>query len=484
MDAAQLVEERKAGKITQQEFFTALNRLRRVNCSSIGAISVSREATENKCQLGDRKPRRNAKETNPEAGGDRASRSLDDGERGCVTALSYVNKFSSPRSCRSDETIQQFPAESDDSARLKTFHDLNEGRVSGNLTDSFSTPGTVHSQRRPLPPGKFAEGDSEWLFSPLGETEIYCQRRSRKTPESRGAYYGGSKTMTTRTLYGDSAAPSKVQPPQRTKARLVDSWTPQPPWRPAGGCTPMLYEEVMRPHCDRSSAVRNDVYGEKVPQRAKGEGDTHAARFDCNKDGHHRHEGNGGPRSASRERSPVTMSPSRDETRRGLMTEAGRGTTVKFKDTSPILDSSSNNTGPRHQESSEQTSFTTYENPSRREHLRYYTKARVDRDGYPLHKNGEDLVNTGVAGDRAGLLFAPVIKGLRGKSSKQGSSRFSTEQCYSEQPVPLYERAMDWKEKADELRFDGSLLHCPFYTKNIIAKDGRGTPLIVPYHLS
>lgn len=458
MDAAQLVEQRKAGKITQQEFFTALNRLRKANCSSIGVKAVSREATRNKCQLVDRTPQRSPKEANPESGGDRASQTLDDGQRVCVTALSYVNKVSPLRLCRNDEKMKQFIAGSDDSAHLKTFHDLNEGRASGNFAEPFSTPETVHHQRRPLSPS-----DSEWRFSPLGETEIYCQRRSRKTPESRGAYHGSSKVMPTRTLYGDSAAPSEVQSPQRTKARLVDNWTPQPPWRPAGGCTPMLYEEVMGPHCYRPSAMRNNVDVEMAPQRVKGEGegegDIHAARFDGDNDRHHRHKGNGCPRSESRERSPVTISRSRDETKRGMMTEVGRGMSVNIKDASPILDISSINSGPRHQESNEQTSFNTYENSSRRESLRYYTKARVDRYGYPLHKNEGDLVSTGVEGDRAGLLFAPMIKGLpefyRGRSSKKGSSRFATEECYSGQPVPLYERAMDWKAKADELRYDG-----------------------------
>lgn len=95
---------------------------------------------------------------------------------------------------------------------------------------------------------------------------------------------------------------------------------------------------------------------------------------------------------------------------------------------------------------------------------RYYTVARRDRLGYPLHER-EGLESSNVEGDN-NMVFSPMIKGLpdfyksRPKRTLDSFERGVTRPELGESSS-IYERTTDWLIKADKLRYETEFSHSP-----------------------
>lgn len=279
MDAAQLVEQRKAGIITQEQFFIALNLLRRANsgldnkpCStapapapstdrtdgekfiarekldgpgseSVGAATINNTANDRASGYG---PQKGAVKIagsigRSAAGGDHARQSsepLPPGQQQSSTAEETVNKLdgSAPMGAISGE-LEDSPCK----AQLSV--ELNSSNIGLKIPHEFSrliSPTASRSgtgnrpqlqSRRDTEDKANRDDDSHWLISPNGETSQSHRRRMRKTPESRTAYNrDGRVDDRDRTMSAARLSPSRSSNRGKAERRSAKQ-----PWRPAGG---------------------------------------------------------------------------------------------------------------------------------------------------------------------------------------------------------------------------------------------------------
>ena len=562
MDAAQLVEQRKAGKITQDEFFIALNQLRRansdlltrpaarartanilVNASEHGNPPVEIEGTKSET----RGSWRNL--VSPRTSFDIVERINRVGRKSSVCDVQVDGSSSSTmfyrKSCQEATTEPMLPGspesapspteDGDDDGdarqvigttswlregehaihenyhhqvhdagghptRSNAFRESDAIRVSDGLTDGASyTP--VDEQKELSPSGDVVRqqtDDGGRLFYPSEEVQS-CKCQLHETIESRRSSAGDCGIIDGNSHSGSATSSGPL--PYSSFGRAVRSCTPQSERFSVGGCSrsPYSYRHFARRDSDRSPAAKSSRFSISMAktttpttdsstninpspltwQAATEIGGACTTRF-----GGIKGENDGKcPRSACKV-SPVvtkvTRSPLEDGVKRFDASEAWRKTNAGSRgavgrsvgsdknSVHSLPEGFSSSRAQRHGKGGREASATARARPSSNGTIfslnleRYNTRARVDCNGYTFHVK-EGLGSTGDTKERDRFSFAPTTKSLpdfyhakqkRELEFSKGRSGVARGKCCSEQPNSLYERAMDWQAKKNEVRCD------------------------------
>lgn len=471
MNAAELVEKRKTGSITQEEFFVALNQLRREN-SARGKLDSPAQLPEDGAVERD-KPAVNQTELNggcsahvkggvgenshshssssssihsSHADGPVGNHAADDdsgvprslcepsrlGGRGPAPSLPETADAGSrgraietfPRPEGSPPAIQL--RSQGDSARLSTFRKLNRITPPAAASTADTTP--VESRRelrwRDQAGQRELDDESEWIVSPSGEARRRCHSL-RKTPEFPSD--DRRKSEDSSGIRSSTGALSQ----SRSGGGFAESChTATRNWRPAGESPPSCWQGDGERLRSRPETPPRSRSGKRLTTTAKTMTRVHATtqsssqRAEGTEERHHL-RGNGSSRQKEQQTSPVISRL--EEAKRRTLSPGDGGRRRRAAEESVLSVAASDEVSIRHASMTKDRSKRYLYQDDLMAKLatrrpsgspcvcslntgRHYTAARRDRHGYPLH----DRKCFGISsmGGVSSSLFAPMTKQL------------------------------------------------------------------------